>query len=405
MKQSPSPEPIWKAVSSERLSQMYDSRYYLCDCGGYEVYKQSKGKSIEDARLRAVAALAQVVGHPARVLDLGCGRGELLYHFASEGAAAVGVDYSAAAIELAERCFEGEPDLRRRVELICGDVCSTPLAGPFDAVIASDVIEHLGVEEVDRLYARVARFLAPKGVFVIHTFPNLWYYKYGYARQRRAARRLELYLPPEPRTRYELLMHINEQSPRRMLRQLKSHFGHVLLWFGDPNDVLGNLGSKPRKEFVRAARSLFAVASHDPVRIPQIQRLFEMPALEALPENTVRIRFCGQEPLHMSVLGASRVQVELENRSGSRLQSSPPFPVHVSYHWIDEQGSIGIFDGERSPLAPALEPGACRRYSVRISPPAVPGKWTLRLTLVQEAVRWFDTAPTLLWTDVAAQVY
>ncbi len=404
VKQSSYPEPIRKAASSEPLSQMYDSRYYLCDCGGYEVYKQSKGKSIEDARLRAVAALAEVVRRPARVLDLGCGRGELVRHFASEGASVVGVDYSASAIDLAEQCFEGEPDLRRRVDLVCGDVCTAPLTGFFDAVTASDLIEHLGFEEVDRLYARVARVLAPQGVFVIHTFPNLWYYKYDYARRRRLARRLDLYLPPEPRTRYELLMHINEQSPRRMRRQLQSHFQHVLLWFGDPDNVLGNLGSRPRKEFVRAARSLFAVASHAPVPIKDIQRLFEMPALEPLPAGGIRIRFCGQEPVQMSVHGAVRVQIELENRCGRRLQSSPPFPVHIAYHWIDEQGSIRVFDGERTPLAPALESRDRRQYSVRISSPGVSGKWRLRLTLVQEAVRWFDTAPTSLWADVSVQV-
>jgi hypothetical protein len=290
------------------------------------------------------------------------------------------------------------------VDLVCGDVCSAPLAGSFDVITASDLIEHLGVEEVDGLYARVARVLAPQGVFIIHTFPNLWYYTYGYARKRRLARRLGAYLPPEPRTRYELLLHINEQSPRQMLRQLRARFPHVLLWFGDPNDMPGNLGSPLRKEFVRAAPSLFAIASHQPVAIEAVQRLFHMPALAALPAGAVRMRLCGEEPLRVSAGDTLRVQIEIANQSGSRLQSVRPFPVHLSYHWIDELGLMRVFDGDRTPLVPALEPGDCRRYFVRVSPPGAPGRWTLRLTLVQEAVRWFDAAPTSLWADVAAQV-
>jgi SAM-dependent methyltransferase len=401
VRQSPEAAIRKQPASSKPLSGLYDSQYYLCDCGGYETYNQTGGKSLEDPRLRSVAVLAEVAGRPERVLDLGCGRGELLYHFATKGLFAVGVDYSTTAIQLAERCFEGESALRSRVDLVCGDVCSVPLSGSFNAVLAADLIEHLGIEEVGQLYARVARLLAPGGVFVVHTFPNLWYYRYDYARKRRLARQLGAYLPLEPRSRYEQLMHINEQSPRVMLRQLQSHFRYVLLWFGDPNDALGNLGSPPRKEFVRAAPSLFALASHKPLHIENVQRLFRMPALDPRSANGLRIRFCGEPPLRISAHSAFRAQIELENHSGSRLHSSPPYPVHLSYHWIDEQGTMRVVDGERTPLAPALEPGDCRRYSVRISPPGTAGRWTLRLTLVQETIRWFDAAPTSLWADVA----
>jgi hypothetical protein len=235
-----------------------------------------------------------------------------------------------------------------------------PIEGLFDAVTASDVIEHLGVEELDRLYVKVARALAPATIFVIHTFPNLWYYKYGYRRNRRIVRRLGAYLPPEPRSRYELMMHINEQSPRRMLRQLRSYFRHVLLWLGDPDDALGNLGSVPRKEFCRGAKSLFAVASHRPVRIEEVRSLLRMPALEALPLDAVHIRF-SEDPLYVGVHGDFCLQIEVENLSGSYLQSIPPFPVHLSYHWIDHQGSIRVFDGERTQFVPALAPGTRRQ--------------------------------------------
>lgn len=386
--------------SSEALRATYDSRYYLCDCGGYETYKRTGGKSIEDIRLRAVAALAELA-RPSRVLDLGCGRGELVHYFASTGAEVVGVDYSEKAIALAGRCFDDEPELRQRAELVCGDVCLVPLEGFFEAVTASDVIEHLGPTEVDHLYERVARVLAPEGVFVIHTFPNLWFYKYDYRRRRRLAQRQGSYLEPEPRTRYELSMHINEQSPREMLRQLRAHFPHVLLWFGDPSAPLGNLGSKPNKDFVRAAPSLFAIASHRLVRIEEITPLFRMYALNPLPQGTLRLTVCSAS-LQIATYGDFQVQVEIENQSENRLQSLPPFPVSLAYHWFDEGGSIRVFDGERTPLVPPLASGMHHRYGMRVSAPGTTGRWTLRVTLVQDGVRWFDEPPTSLWADVTA---
>ena len=55
------------------------------------------------------------------------------------------------------------------------------------------------------------------------------------------ATKLGAFLPIEPRSRYEKLMHINEQNPRLLLHQLKKHFKHVLLWFGAPEDPAGSL--------------------------------------------------------------------------------------------------------------------------------------------------------------------
>jgi hypothetical protein len=63
-----------------------------------------------------------------------------------------------------------------------------------------------------------------------------------------------------------------------------------------------------------------------------------------------------------------------------------------------------IFDGERSPLVPLLDPGSKRSYRAQIKAPGEHGLYTLRMTLVQEAVRWFDQAPTMLESDVSVVV-
>ena len=76
-----------------------------------------------------------------RVLDLGCGRGELAYYFAQRGFQVTAIDYSDDAIQLTERTFAGDPQLRSKVDLRCADICKLELSGFYDTVTASDIIE------------------------------------------------------------------------------------------------------------------------------------------------------------------------------------------------------------------------------------------------------------------------
>jgi hypothetical protein len=83
------------------------------------------------------------------------------------------------------------------------------------------------------------------------------------------------------------------------------------------------------------------------------------------------------------------------------LNSFDPFPVHISYHWMDKKAVENIvFEGQRSNLMPMLSAGEERSYTVRIKAPPEGGRYLLRVTLVQEHVRWFDATPTLLTQDV-----
>ena len=225
---------IEKPRSSLEIRQTYTNEYLMQDCGGFEAYKINKGKVLQDPRLMAVASISSCK-NSGSLLDLGCGRGELSYHFANQGFSVTSIDYSQNAIELAQKCFDGDEHLKENVEFICNDICSVELSGKYDLAIASDVIEHLSFAEVDTLYKKVSEYLNNDGLFVLHTFPNYWYYKYHYSRQRKIAASVGAYLSPEPRSRYELLMHINEQSPRVLKKQLSEHFEHICLWFGDPS--------------------------------------------------------------------------------------------------------------------------------------------------------------------------
>ncbi len=71
----------------------------------------------------------------ARVLDAGCGAGQMVAELAARGAEVVGVDISPALLDVAARRL---PDgVRDRVTLRSGDMFD-PALGSFDAVLAQD---------------------------------------------------------------------------------------------------------------------------------------------------------------------------------------------------------------------------------------------------------------------------
>ncbi|MFA5883700.1 MAG: class I SAM-dependent methyltransferase [Acidimicrobiia bacterium] len=94
-----------------------------------------------------------------RVLDVGCGEGQLARRVAALGAEVVGVDGSWAQIAEARHRGGGPVYLR-------GSAVELPVAdGSFDAVMACLVLEH--VEPFEPAIDEVARVLAPGGCFVL----------------------------------------------------------------------------------------------------------------------------------------------------------------------------------------------------------------------------------------------
>ena len=112
----------------------------------------------EDARAPLVAALA--AAHPSRVLEVGCGWGELAEWVAREtGAEVVPTDLSARMVELSrERGLDAHP----------ADVQQLPFAdGSFDAAVAAWMLYH--VPDFDRGLSELARVLIPGGRLVAAT--------------------------------------------------------------------------------------------------------------------------------------------------------------------------------------------------------------------------------------------
>ncbi len=98
---------------------------------------------------------------------------------------------------------------------------------------------------------------------------------------------------------------------------------------------------------------------------------------------------------------AFQVLTEITNKSNCLIASTPPHPVNISYHWIDKTtGLVSIFDGERTKIAPSLAANEKREFPVLVKAPSIAGRYILRVTIVQEAVAWFDEEESQAFSDI-----
>jgi 2-polyprenyl-3-methyl-5-hydroxy-6-metoxy-1,4-benzoquinol methylase len=391
-------------TSSESLRTQYTEGYFLENCGGWESFKRCGAGGLLDERLRALLDLA-LASRPRRLLDLGCGRGEIALHAARQGVRVTAVDYSSAAIKIAQGAFDGADEaLRERVEWVCASAAEMCLQGEYDVVVAGDIVEHMAPGELQRMYSTVSRHLARGGQFIVHTFPNSWFYRFDYPRRRRIAVSVGAFLPKEPRSRYEKLMHINEQSPARLRRELNRHFKQVLLWFLNPNTPAGSLTQSMTRRELAACRDLYAIASHQPIdRSTVVATLSMFPISEEQAAGvTLRILEC---PADAVVNQEFTVKVALHNGTDAILNSRPPYPVFFSYHWKNEthQRTL-VHDGVRTALVPVAFPGSDCTYEVAVVAPSKPASCGLEVSLVQEGLRWFDEGGTDCATRTVVKV-
>ena len=208
----------------------YDEDYYRNSCAGYAEWTKSGGREFGGIYAYVFGRLALSPGDV--LVDIGTGRGELPVVAARAGVTAVGIEYSEAAVELAQATatLSGVGALARTV---LADARALPLDdGHADAATMLDVVEHLTPSELDRALAEAHRVLRPGGRLLIHTMPNRTIYEVTYRVQRLLVP-WRWRWPADPRGDLERLMHVNEQTLTSLRVALKrAGFGDISVELG-----------------------------------------------------------------------------------------------------------------------------------------------------------------------------
>ena len=113
-----------------------------------------------------------------------------------------------------------------------------PLASASaDVVFMLDVVEHLNPAELQATLDEAWRVLKPGGRLVVHTMPNLWYYRWGYPLYRGLQGLRGQRLPADPRQRWSYShVHVNEQTPPRLVRTLRGSRFQTRVWLASTVD-------------------------------------------------------------------------------------------------------------------------------------------------------------------------
>lgn len=253
---------------------LYTEEYFRTACEGFDEFNDTEGAHLS-RRLTASFELAEVLPG-MNILDVGCGRGEILRHCVALGANAYGIDYAPVAVKMSQDVIVNTDQEQGKTGVALADAKVLPFPdGMFDRVLMFDVVEHLHPWELHTAMLEVRRVLKPDGMFIIHTAPNIWYDRYAYPWVRRFRTLLGqgANYPKDPRqflVDHNEHVHVNEQSLFSMQKALNEAGFKGKVWLDSPpqnrseNVILAGLrkvafGLPPISWFFE--REVFAVAS------------------------------------------------------------------------------------------------------------------------------------------------
>lgn len=200
--------------------ETYTRDYYESHCNGCAEFRETQGGIVPE-RLQFSFELA-AISEGMDVLDVGCGRGEMLMRAARAGARAFGFDYASSAVDIAVEAINKRPNAIK-ILIHRGNALQIPYSeNHFDRVLMLDVVEHMHPRELQQCLLEIRRVLRADGRLIIHTMPNTWYYRYGYPVYRLFQLIRGSRLPADPRDRWGFKeVHINEQNLLSLSRALR----------------------------------------------------------------------------------------------------------------------------------------------------------------------------------------
>src|SRR5438105_4281957 len=165
---------MWAAVMSERVHKEYWDLSWQSETQLPETFEPAVGgaRGVFRRQFHAffVERLAPIAPPGASLIEVGCGRSQLLPYFAKQfGLQVTGLDYSAVGCEKARRMLE-----RDGVdgEIICANLWDrrTPTARQYDVVFSFGPVEHF--DDTSRVIDALAQYARPGGV-VLTLIPNM----------------------------------------------------------------------------------------------------------------------------------------------------------------------------------------------------------------------------------------
>lgn len=205
-------------------AEKYSREYFLKRCRGHSNFINSK-HILLDSRYKYALGLAHSLEYK-KVLDIGCGRGEVVFHAAMLGADAIGIDYADAAIDIANDAKKRNFNYLKNCIFQQANAKNLPFnSNIFDYVFMLDIVEHLYDQELHQIFKEVSRTLKDDGMLIIHTAPNEWTHKYG----------IKFYhmVNPKPSI-HNSDVHINIQNVISLKKSLDREFNSKV-WLYSPN--------------------------------------------------------------------------------------------------------------------------------------------------------------------------
>ncbi len=203
---------IKKRNKKTYASQLYDKKYYSEFCrtpddflkegvfSGYEFVPNMLAPKKDD-----------------RILDIGCGRGEIVKICNNNGAHAIGMDYSQEAVQIASQ--------GGNKYVIRAEATRLPFASEsFDKVLLMEVIEHLDSDDGGACLQEIWRVLK-RGGYLVLTTPNSWniIMLFGVRLLNMVGIRIKWMSREDP-------YHINVLNPIKLWRLLKQHNFRIKLF-------------------------------------------------------------------------------------------------------------------------------------------------------------------------------
>jgi len=155
---------------------LYTQEYYR----NLDFYIETKNKVLKRLVKRFCS---EGFGGPGAVaLDIGCGRGELVYRLSKDCSRVYGLDYSENALSFSKKNISGRPEyIKNKICLLCADASQLPFKNnTINCVFSIDVFEHIRGNGLKSLVEEMYRVLKEKGKFIIFTSPNKEYADIGY---------------------------------------------------------------------------------------------------------------------------------------------------------------------------------------------------------------------------------